>query len=157
MKKTFRQLQAGDVYYVVNTGTLCGGVRLEEYKILEPFKKLNKEGLSTMYIMKVEDYFDMYLDEIQLDYTSCGFLFTDLDEAKEYYIKKAGDVVEELSKEIEEIEKVLKTKYRTLWNNRAHILQNLEELNYAKEKPEEYAKILEKTDDYFKPVKMYKN
>lgn len=150
MKKTFRQLETGDSLYIVNTGTACGGIRIEEYKVKKPI--YHNEKIKEWWTLETEGLpWPHQFLESQLDDTSCAFIFTDLIDAKKYYLEHYQEVVDPISKELDEIDK----KHHKLWNMRAYILQHASEMKYQMEHMEEYQSWLDSGMDCYQPTKMY--
>lgn len=146
-KKTWVELQPGDKFYVVNEGELIGHVRLEEYVVEKPIH-IN-EKIPTWYTLTVKDFpFDHHFIAEQLTESSCGFMFTDLDEAKEYYKNKIEAVLPKLMKELKELEE----KYNSLSDSASKIYLDYMEMT----NPETLSTLMKDVERKpFEPIKMY--
>ena len=101
--KTFRELKAGDKVYVINEGTNVGYIRIEEYILEEPLTE-HPEKIKGTYVAKQKNCsWPLIIHETLLDETNCGFIFTNLEEASELYIKKSEDIMLKIQKKYNEI------------------------------------------------------
>lgn len=127
--KTFKELKSGDKIYVVNEGSSVGYIRLEEY-ILEESLHPSEKVVGT-YIAKQKDCtWDLIIHESLLNDSNCGFIFTTLEEALEFYVKKAEEVALKIQKKYNEAYDNVKK----LWYDYMAILKNVKnvkEKNYS--------------------------
>lgn len=128
--KTFRELKAGDKFYAVNEGTSVGYVRIEEYILEEPLHP--SEKVKGTYIAKQKDCnWDLIVHESLLDSTSCGFMFTTLEEACEKYLEKANAIGDKLVKKYNSLINEAKGIYYALQNISKNV-KNVADKNYDK-------------------------
>lgn len=117
--KTFRDLKAGDKFYIVNEGTSVGYIRLEEYLLEEPLHPYEK--VQGAYYAKQKDCtWPLIIHETLLDSSNCGFIFTTLEEAAELYIKKSEEIMLKIQKKYNDLideAKTLCTDMMTIGKN----------------------------------------
>ena len=104
MKKSFRELKAGDSIYVVNEGTSVGYVCIEEYKLEEPLHEMEK--IPGTYCAKQKNYsYPLIIHETLLDCSKCGFIFTDIADAFELYKEKCIKIKENIENKLIKVKK----------------------------------------------------
>ena len=123
MKKTFRELQTGDKVYVVNEGTSVGYIRIEEYILEEPLTEY-PEKIKGTYIARQKDCsYPLIIHESLLNESSCGFIFTTLEDAVEMYVNKSKEIQVKLKKKYLE----LIDEFNNIWSINNIISNNIEE------------------------------
>lgn len=86
---TFKDLNIGDNLYVVNKGAEFG-LRIETHKIV------NKDYDCGYLELKLDDTNSVYIDELSFDSSRCGFLFTNINDAKTFFLQTYNSVYSEL-------------------------------------------------------------
>lgn len=149
MRKKIKDIQAGDILYMVNEGTSVGYLRIEAYRAKTGLIKQGK--VPDLYYIELENMLPLHVHKMQFDETSLGFIFTDLNDAKDHYLSKVDAVLKKLHEEISE----LAPKLEKLVNAQKQIMSDAQELYWESKYPEEYAEIVEKELGSFKVTKFY--
>lgn len=94
--KTFNDLKAGDILYVINFGTSIGGMRLEEFKIIET----KPDVVLDNWLEIVTVYGKYHIPPSHINHEQHYFHHTNIESAKRSYIELAEEELKKIKSRI---------------------------------------------------------
>lgn len=94
--KTFKDLKAGDILYVINFGTSIGGMRLEEHKIIET--KPDTVLDNWLEIVTMDGKY--HIPPSHINYEQHYFHHTNIESAKKHYVELAEEELKNIKSRI---------------------------------------------------------
>ena len=101
--KTFNDLKAGDILYVINFGTSIGGMRLEEHKIIETKPDIILGNWLEIITMDGE----YHIPPSHVNHEKYYFHHTNIESAKKHYVELAEEELKEIKSRIITISEAL--------------------------------------------------
>lgn len=94
--KTFKDLKAGDILYVINFGTSIGGMKLEEFKIIET----KPDSVLDNWLEIVTVYGKYHIPPSHINHEQHYFHHTNIESAKRSYIELAEEELKKIKSRI---------------------------------------------------------
>lgn len=101
--KTFKDLKAGDILYVINFGTSIGGMKLEEHKIIET--KPDTVLDNWLEIVTMDGKY--YIPPSHTNHEQHYFHHTNIESAKKSYIKLSEKELKDIKNRIYNLSRAL--------------------------------------------------
>ena len=94
--KTFKDLKAGDILYVINFGTSIGGMKLEEHKIIET----KPDPILDNWLVIVTMDGEYHIPPSHTSHEQHYFHHTNIESAKKNYIELAEEELKKIKSRI---------------------------------------------------------